>query len=165
MKKSFLISILLVTVLLLSGCMGITLKSQKGGGFIYEGKRYTFINFADSPQTELFRMNYQNSDLAGTYIRWYVFPSKQEAYFSEFDMQKNIIFARTVGRNYLTTYCKEGFELPDAYECRINKITTGSKFVGRPADDKETNVWESENEFLKINDMICRKSTGNLGKN
>lgn len=151
-KLLIIISLLVVLSLLIVLCSYLwykdMLKRDKDGALIYNGDRY--ILYEVTPRED-FSLNYKTPDFAG-YYKGYVYPdkkhpTKKEAYFSEFDSEKNILFSFSF---YERMWLKEGFEFPDVYECRIYKMETGYGETLRT-------VWETENDFLTLNDIIDEK--------
>ena len=151
MKKSF-IAIVLSLIVLLCGCnLRGTMPTHPEGGLIYNNVRYIVHSnqgymglFDHRYGAGIFVINYETPVFADYYTFWFVFPSKRAAYFSEFDTEKNIMFDISGSISYI--WFKEGFELPDLFECRINKMTIG-----------DATIWETENEFFTLNEIIGEK--------
>ena len=157
MKRRFVIIMLLTVTLLMSGCgelMGNNIKLIEDRGMIYEGNRYHFYlldSSFDRPKTEFFHVNDDDPEFAGTFVWWYLLPRKAKTYYSQFDAEKNILYANTTGYR---TWIKEGFEFPNGFECRINKIITFIYTENARVSGEELVLWEAENEFITLNDMI-----------
>ena len=153
MKKVAVVILFLVLAMLIGGCYRkVDLKPDKDGAIIYNGIRYV----KDSDFGVMFRLNYENPEYVGTSEWWYLYPRYPKAYFSEFDTEKNILF-REFGP--MGPWVKEGYKLPNPYECRINKIVAGYEYVVEGIRKwKEYVIWEAEEKFLTLNDMMGEKA-------